>query len=70
MNQKHRLADTPGTKEHIMNTRRSFVNLARVRGALHCVKRERVQLSMGGKFLPLKDEGAKWNEGAYGLKEE
>jgi hypothetical protein len=28
------------------------------------------QLGMTGRFLPFKDEGAKGNEQAYGLKEE
>jgi cyanate lyase len=33
-------------------------------------KGDRVKLGMTGKFLPFKDEGAKGNELAYGLKEE
>ncbi|MCX7298703.1 MAG: hypothetical protein NTU64_17975 [Hyphomicrobiales bacterium] len=33
-------------------------------------KGDRVKLGMTGKFLPFKDDGAKGNEVAYGLKEE
>jgi hypothetical protein len=53
-----------------MNTNGPIVNGMCARGALHCVKRDRVQPGMTGKFLPFKYYGAKGNELAYGVKEE
>jgi hypothetical protein len=52
-----------------MSGARGAIIVTRVKRA-RGVKRDRVQPGMTGKFLPFKDEGAKGNEIAYGLKEE